>query len=410
MIDKFFVGLDFGTTGARISVINFKKEVKYKNSVHYEYDFKNPASWINSCEKLLYNLPFNIKNNIAKLAISGTSGTLTAFNFRGDPLGEAIPYDQACYENKDLIESITFGDDHLQSPYSSLAKAFKLIDTYGENILLRHQSDWITGWFLKDWTYGEEANNIKLGWDQIKESWPIGYLNTSWQKCLPQIIESGKIIGQIDSELAERLKLNKKILLISGTTDSNAAFLASGLGKEEGLTILGTTIVVKKFNKTPRKEKGITNHRLCGDWICGGASNAGCKILSNFFSDLEIKELSRQINPSKKTSLNLLPLNSIGERFPVNNPCLVPILCPRPVSDSLFLHALFEGLAKIELKGWEKLYELTGSLPKRIVTVGGGSRNPQWRIIREKIINIPIVSSNNTSSYGTALLAINAKQ
>ena len=86
-----------------------------------------------------------------------------------------------------------------------------------------------------------------------------------------------------------------------------------------------------------------------------------------------------------------------------------PILCPRPVSDSLYLHALFEGLARIELNGWEKLYELTGSIPKRIVTVGGGSKNPQWRAIRENIINIPIVSSKKTTSFGTALLAIEAK-
>ncbi len=410
MPDEFFGGLDFGTSGARISIINFKKELKYANSVSYQYGFKNPNSWINSCEKLLDNLPHDVKKNIVNLAISGTSGTLTACNFKGDPIGEAIPYDQACNENKILIESITVGEDHLQTPYSSLAKALKLIDNFGENILLRHQSDFITGWFLKNWIYGEEGNNIKLGWDLIKESWPKSYLNSSWQKCLPVIIKSGKILGQIDTDLAERFKLNKKILLISGTTDSNAAFLAAGIGKEEGLTVLGTTIVVKKFNKNPIKEKGITTHRVSDKWICGGASNAGCGILSQFFSDLEIKELSRQINTSKKTSLNLLPLNSKGERFPVNNPFLEPILSPRPVSDSLYLHALFEGLARIELKGWEKLYDLTGSFPKRIITTGGGSKNPQWRAIRERIINIPIVSCKKTTSFGTALLAINANQ
>ena len=107
--------------------------------------------------------------------------------------------------------------------------------------------------------------------------------------------------------------------------------------------------------------------------------------------------------------MELLPLNSKGERFPVNNSNLEAILAPRPVSDSLYLHALFEGLAKIELKGGEKLAELTGSLPKKIITIGGGSKNPQWRKIREKIINIPIVSCKKTTSFGTALLAINSK-
>ncbi len=409
MPDNFYGGLDFGTSGARISIINLQKKLVYSNSVPYSCSFKNPNSWIDSCENLLISLPIEVKINLNKLAISGTSGTLIPSNLQGEPIGEAIPYDQACTEHSILLESLALGEDHLQTPYSSLAKALKLIDKYGTNILLRHQSDWITGWLLKDWTHGEEGNNLKLGWDLEKESWPKSYLNTSWQKCLPQIVKSGKIIGQVHFDLAERFNLNKKLILISGTTDSNASVIAAGLGKEDGLTVLGTTIVVKKIIDKPIKKQGVTNHRVNGHWICGGSSNAGCGILSQLFSDSEIKELSRQINPSKNTSLNLLPLNSKGERFPVNDANLEPILYPRPVSDSLYLHALFEGLAKIELKGWEKLGELTGSLPKKIITIGGGSKNPQWRTIREKIINIPIVSCKKTTSFGTALLAINAK-
>jgi len=409
MPDIFYGGLDFGTSGVRISIINIHKKLIYSNSVPYLYSFKNPNSWINSCEKLLFNLPIEIKINLHKLAISGTSGTLIASNFNGEPIGEAIPYDQACDENNILLESLSSGEEHLQTPYSSLAKVLKLIDQYGTNILLRHQADWITGWFLKDWTYGEEGNNLKLGWDLKKESWPKSFLNTEWQQCLPKIIKSGKIIGQINSDIVEKFNLSKKLILISGTTDSNASLIAAGLGKEDGLTVLGTTIVVKKIIDNPIKKPGITNHRVNGNWICGGASNAGGGILSKFFSDLEIKELSRQINPSENTSLDLLPLNSKGERFPINNSNLEPILGPRPVSDSLYLHALFEGLARIELRGWEKLGQLTGSLPKKIITIGGGSKNPQWRKIREKIINIPIVSCNKTTSFGTALLAINSK-
>ncbi len=409
MPDKFYGGLDFGTSGARISIINLHKELVYSNSVPYLYSFKNPISWVNSCQKLLDNLPVELKINLCQLAISGTSGTLTAFNLKGEPIGEAIPYYQACDEHKILLESLSNGEDHLRTPYSSLAKALKLIDKYGTNILLRHQSDWITGWFLKDWTHGEEGNNIKLGWDLKNESWPKSYLNTSWLKCLPQIIKSGEKINQVNSDFAERFNLNKKLILISGTTDSNASVMAAGLGNKDGLTVLGTTIVVKKIIDKPIKRQGITTHRVSGNWICGGASNAGCGILSKFFSDFEIKELSRQINPLQNTSLNLLPLNSKGERFPINNSNLEPILGPRPVSDSLYLHALFEGLAKIELKGWEKLHELTGSLPKKIITIGGGSKNPQWRKIRERIIDIPIVSCRKTTSFGTALLAINSK-
>jgi len=123
MPDNFYGGLDFGTSGARISIINLNKKLVYSNSVPYLYSFKNPNSWIKSCENLLNNLPIKLKMNLNKLAISGTSGTLTASNLKGEPIGEAIPYDQACIEHKILLESLTSGEDHLRTPYSSLAKA-----------------------------------------------------------------------------------------------------------------------------------------------------------------------------------------------------------------------------------------------------------------------------------------------
>ena len=52
MPDNFYGGLDFGTSGARISIINLHKKLVYSNSVPYSYSFKNPNSWINSCENL----------------------------------------------------------------------------------------------------------------------------------------------------------------------------------------------------------------------------------------------------------------------------------------------------------------------------------------------------------------------
>ena len=73
MPDNFYGGLDFGTSGARISIINLHKRLVYSNSVPYSYSFKNPNSWINSCENLLASLPIEVKINLHKLAISGTS-------------------------------------------------------------------------------------------------------------------------------------------------------------------------------------------------------------------------------------------------------------------------------------------------------------------------------------------------
>ena len=398
-------GLDFGTSGVRISIINSNKDVICSKSIPYKGKFINPMSWIEALEELFLYIPIEIKDNLLRLSISGTSGTLLACSSKGKCMGYALPYNQKYEEDLQVLEDIAGNNKFLNNPFSSLAKAIQLIDMYGREILLRHQSDWITGWLTNNWQYGEESNNLKLGWDQVSSSWPNNFDSFLWKKCLPEIKKSGEIIGKINNVLAKRLGLNKDLLIIAGTTDSNAAFLAAQIKEEEGLTILGTTIVLKKKIKRPVKLAGITNYRINEEWICGGASNAGCGILSKYFSDIEIEELSKQINPNKEANLDLLPLNCVGERFPINDPFLKPKLEPRPVSDALFLQGLFEGLALIELNGWEKMKAITGNLPKKIVTIGGGSKNPQWRAIRERIINIPIKSTLRTPSYGAALIA-----
>ena len=37
--------------------------------------------------------------------------------------------------------------------------------------MLRHQADWINGWLLKNWHWGEEGNNLRLGWELETERW-----------------------------------------------------------------------------------------------------------------------------------------------------------------------------------------------------------------------------------------------
>ena len=409
MSDSYFGGLDFGTSGVRLTIININKDIIYSSSNSEGYDLKKPKSWILICEALLSDIPYIIKQKLDRLSVSGTSGTLLACEINGNIFGDAIPYNQICEENKQKLKIIAGQNEFLNNPFSGLAKGLKLIDMYGQDILLRHQSDWISGWLINNWLFGEEGNNIKLGWNIIDNSWPKSFRLNNLENYLPKIKKSGVILGIIDTNLVKKLQLNSNLLIIAGTTDSNAAFIASEIKHDEGLTVLGTTLVLKKFITEPINHAGISMHRINKAWICGGASNAGCGTISKFFSNSEIEDLSKQINPAKETNLKYLPLISRGERFPVNDPLLNPILEPRPVSDALFLHAIFEGLATIELNGWNKIRELTGSFPKKIVSIGGGAKNPQWRSIRQKKLKIPIISSDKTTSYGSALISLSSK-
>ena len=119
----------------------------------------------------------------------------------------------------------------------------------------------------------------------------------------------------------------------------------------------------------------------------------------------------RQINPDQPSGLQLRPLPRRGERFPVDDPDLEPLLGPRPVSDALFLQGLLEGLAAIERDGWQRLQALGAPPIGRVISLGGGAHNPQWRRIRERCLAVPVANRPKLSAAaGVAQLALRALQ
>ena len=404
--NSLVLGIDLGTSGLRIAIINIDKKILYTSSKQYSRGLEEWEDWIECCLDLIRNIPQNLKTELVSCAIAGTSGTLLACKKNGMPIGKALPYFLSYPEYSKEISKLFTKECAGSSKSGSVGRALRLLALYGNEIILRHQADWISGWLINNWDYGEEGNNIRMGWEISNSSWPENFQNLKWLKCLPKIIPSGQIMGEICTKKANELNLPKNLKVIAGTTDSNAGVLATFPKKNDGITILGSTIVIKKFVNKPIEGKGISNHKLLGNWLSGGASNSGCSILLDFFNIEYIEELSKQINPNKSTGLNLLPLSTQGERFPIDDPNLQPKLEPRPVSDSLYLHALFEGLARIEARGWQKLNELGADLPKQIITVGGGAKNITWKKIREREIGIPIKTCNRPPAAGVASIAL----
>jgi sugar (pentulose or hexulose) kinase len=85
------------------------------------------------------------------------------------------------------------------------------------------------------------------------------------------------------------------------------------------------------------------------------------------------------------------------------------VLEPRPVSDALYLQALLEGLSAIEAAGWQRLRELGAGPLQRVLTLGGGARNPQWRALRQRLLQVPVLNRPQLSAaLGMAKLAADA--
>ncbi len=416
------LGVDLGSSGLRIAVADPSSgdagSPLWQAASPYPGRFEDPGSWRDGLITLCQQIPIELRARVGAIAIDGTSGTLLLCRPDGSlltgPLAQALPYHLACPEQQSQAQRLASTGGLVSEPAASasgsLARALRLLEAAGsEPLLLRHQADWLMGWLLRNWRWGEATNNLKLGWQQTTGSWAGSIAQQPWSGALPQVLECGSVAGELHSHAAAVLNLPHGCAVVAGCTDASAGMLAAAAGPGDGVATLGTTLALKQWSETPINAPGISCQRLRGRWLVGGASNAGGGVLRRLFSDEQLDVLSRQIALDRPSGLSLRPLPSIGERFPVDDPLLEPVLEPRPVSDALYLQALLEGLVTIEAAGWQRLQQLGAPPLQRVISLGGGARNPQWRSLRQQALGVPVLNRPQlNAATGMARLAADA--
>jgi sugar (pentulose or hexulose) kinase len=295
---------------------------------------------------------------------------------------------------------------------SPLAKLLAMQDMPG-TARLAHQADWIAAQLGAPVGISDENNALKTGYDPVRRCWP-GWLGDLGIRValLPEVVEPGTPIGTLEPELATRFGLPDEVVIAAGTTDGCAAFLATGADAVgEAVSSLGSTLTLKQLSDRPifSPEYGVYSHRLDDRWLVGGASNSGGAALARYFTPEVLMALSARIDPALQSGLDYYPLPSPGERFPFANPKLAPRETPRPADDVRFLHGLLEGIAKIEVLGYQRLADLGGPALAAVRTTGTGARNTTWTSIRRRALGVDVISARSEeAAMGAATLALKA--
>jgi D-ribulokinase len=413
---QFYLGLDFGTSGARAIAIDFQGIIHSEQSYTFARDeVRQPLCWRQALFELIRSIPENVRSQVCRIAINGTSATVLLCDAQGQPLLPSMMYDDKGDRTfLDRLHCVVPEGHCVLSASSSLVKLLT-VQTQSEFAnagYFLHQADWLASLLHGQWGISDYHNSLKLGCDPATESYPdwlASPILDNVRSLLPRIVPPGKIIGKILAKVSSVMGLPEHCNICAGTTDSIAAFLASGIILPgEAVTSLGSTLVLKLLSKQriDRSEHGIYSHRLGDLWLVGGASNSGGAVLSHFFSIQELNELSQRINPEKVSSFQYYPLLKPGERFPINDPDLQPCLDPRPENAVEFLHGLLESLSRIEAEGYRLLQQFGATPLQQVLTAGGGAKNEAWRSIRERHLKVPVRSSvQEQAAYGTAQLA-----
>ena len=289
------LGIDLGTSGLRLALMDRSGTLLAERSANYPRCFEDPQGWREGVVALCAELPQELRDRVVAVAVDGTSGTVLACAANGDPWGQALPYFLACSEQASAA-AVLAGSAAVPaaSASGSLARVLRLLEERGSgSLLMRHQADWLSGWLLGDWRFGEEGNNLRLGWDLGRQCWQGAIAEQPWSAALPEVVRSGAVLGPLSQNARSALGLPAPCQVVAGSTDANAAVLAADPQPGDGVTVLGTTLVLKQFAAQPLAGPGISCHRVAGRWLVGGASNAGAGVLRQFFSDALLVELSR---------------------------------------------------------------------------------------------------------------------
>ena len=416
---EYYLGIDFGTSGARAIAIDREKNIVVTKQANFTQTNTDNLSqtWSDTLFELIAEIPISIRQNIKAIAINGTSSTVLLCDDLGKPITAPLLYnDSRGKEVLDKVKAIAPDNHVVISATSSLAKLlwWQQQPYFRQAKYLLHQADWLSYLLHGKLGVSDYHNALKLGYDVDNLCYPDWLQNLDCSHLYPGVLAPGEAIGNITPENKDRFNFPADCVVKAGTTDSIAAFLASGASQPgEAVTSLGSTLVLKLLSKTKvtASNYGIYSHRLGNLWLTGGASNTGGAVLRHFFSNQQLQTLSTQIDPDIKSPLKYYPLLKPGDRFPVNDPNLAPQLSPRPSNEAEFLHGLLESMSRIEASGYQKLQELGADRLTQVYTAGGGAKNPTWQKIRQRNLETSVSIANNTeAAFGTALLAMNDRQ
>ena len=412
-----FGGIDIGTSGARAVVIDAEGRILAEASEPMDApalgEGVDANGWLRTARAAIGKLAVDVRCSLKALAVDGTSGSMVLVDGENRPVTPGLLYVSKGFESEArAIASAAPEGSIARGSGSALARLLRL-QSLGEGTHLAHQADLITAALTGHPGRSDESNALKTGYDARSRSWPLWMERAgATVSLLPEVAPVGTVLGEAHGPLAQDGELSPDAIVVAGATDSVAAFLAAGV-REPGVAVtsLGTTLALKVLADRPVEDaaRGIYSHRIDDLWLPGGASNVGGGALLQRFSRDELTKLSARIDQDwEPRHPETYPLPRTGERFPRNDPAMEPVLPPRD-GDPRFLFELLHAIARVEREGYEALRSLGAPYPSRVLSAGGGARNPVWTAIRERVLGVPVETLEHAdAAYGMALLARDA--
>ena len=438
---KYLLGIDVGTTGVKVLLIDEKGGIVARGSKEYSlftpkigWAEQNPFDWEKATVEAIRDVLKISKINAAEIKGIGLSGQMHGAVFldkKGSVLRPAILWcDQRTGEEGREINEIVGEKKVLELTSNPVLTGFtapKILwvrkhqpEIYARTAKILLPKDYIryklTGEFA---TEVSDASGTSL-FNVRERRWSKEMLSKLKieSSLLPPVYESEKVSGKINKKTAEETGLKQGTPVVGGAGDQAAGALGNGI-VEEGIvsSTIGTSGVIFAYSKNPETDRLGRVHTFChaveNAWhIMGVMLSAGGSLrwfrdnFSNLSSYKILSEKAEKI-PVGSEGLTFLPYLT-GERTPHKDPNAKGGFFGLTVRHKKehFIRSIMEGVVFGLKDSLEILKELKIEI-KEVRASGGGANSSLWCQMQADIFNKKVVKTNikEAPAYGVALLA-----
>jgi len=437
---SYVIGVDLGTSAVKTLLIDRNGKIVAEATRSYPlfhdhpgWSEQNPEDWVTATIEALQEVASADGVDAASIegiSFSGQMHGLVLLNENGDVVRPAILWnDTRTTEQCREIENV-LGETLLKVTRNPALEGFTLPkilwvrqheqELFNQASIFLLPKDYVryrlTGELHMD--YSDAAGTLLL--DVAGKTWSQEVLSAFQlaENFCPPLVESHDLVGTLLPAIAEATGLSTSTKVFAGGADNACGAIGAGI-LSEGLTLssIGTSGVILSYENDKAKDFGgkvhFFNHGKQDAYYAMGVTLAAGYSLSwfkkTFASNESYDELLAGVDNIKPGSNGLLfTPYLVGERTPHPDANIrASFIGVDGTHERIhFARAVMEGIT-FSLNESVDMFRQAGKTVDKVVSIGGGAKNPVWLQMQADIFNATVVSLENEQGpgLGAAMLA-----
>lgn len=451
MRDSYLLGVDIGTYSSKGVLVTLDGRVVASQVVPHEMSMPKPGHFEHDADGVWWHDFVEITQNILKqtgidprqilsVGTSAIGSCVLPIDKEGRPLRPGILYgiDTRAMDEIEQLNQIAALKDIPELKGLTLTS-----QTSGPKILwIRNKEPEVyakTRWFLTSQAYivykltGVPSIDVYTagGYAPLFDSGSLSWIKAMEEHIteidrLPDYYWSHEVVGKVTQEAAQITGLAEGTPVIAGTTDAASEAISAGLAYVGDMMIMfGSTIFfIQKTEKLIRPKRfWASNYLSEGSYVFLGGMSAAGSLTRWFLNEFGGPEQQAEAagGPNAYAALAELAGESVpganglvalpyfeGERTPIHDPKAQGVLFGLSLKHTRadVYRAILESVAYGIRHNIDEMKQ-EGVEAKRILSVGGGTKNLAWMQIVADVggISMNIPAQNIGASYGDAFMA-----